>query len=151
MNKQPFGTWWKFHVQFFISKFVDDVVIIKTVRPPTIRPGWMERWELYSKLKKCHHRKSCRRLQKSTSKENWKLLSRRQRGDITRDLKGTLTPEALKICGGWFNVSLATKASAPPSCVRPHCRMSWRQICACFDLLNKGLAVKWDCKRHPEA
>ena len=86
----------------------------KTDHSQTRRPGWMKRLRLFSDPKKGP----------LVRKQDRKLASRRQRGDINGDWRGTSTPTALKIGGRRFKMLQATKAGAPPSCVTPHCRMS---------------------------
>lgn len=67
------------------------------------------------------------------------LASRRRREDTSRDLRGTPTPTAAKVCGRRFKMSQATKAVVFPSCrigyltssqARPLRGLDW-QSCGC--------------------
>ncbi len=59
--------------------------------------------------------------------------------DISKVWRENLTSTTPKICSKWFRISQATKAWAPPLCVRIH----WQMIFdGHFDLLNKESAVK---------
>ena len=62
--------------------------------------------------------------------QDWKLASRRQRGDIGRDQKGTSRTTPLKIRGRWCKMSQASGAGAPPSCMKRRCRMDIS--CSCL-------------------
>lgn len=53
--------------------------------------------------------------------QDWKLASRRQSEDISRDR----TPTTPKIWGRRSRPSQTTNGGAPPSCVRPRCPMTF--------------------------
>ena len=107
----------------------DDVVITKKIRSFPNQRAWMN-WVMRARAKRARPKKNLpfgqmTRKHASPQEQDWKLESRRQRGVISRDWRRTSTQTALKICGRRFKMLQATKAGVPPSCVRPHCRMSW--------------------------
>ncbi len=96
----------------YISKRVDDVVITKTIKSFPNQKTWTNGEKLpYGQETRKHT---------TLPERDWMLSSRRQSEEIRRrrDLITNNTKD------GQSRTSQATKAGAPPSCVRPSCKMS---------------------------